>query len=714
MMLKANGEFLDFNEEVEVEKQIKLFEDISTTDGDFSYSFELPKTLNNIRILGNPYPDNISKQVYQRIPALLLSDGGAETFKGYIRVERLTNVIECSFFAGNNNWFEMLSDSLRSLDWSEYNMEINESTVSNAIFNTEGVVFPFIDNGQLKNRGNALAKLEDLVAGIYVKTVFNKVFSHHGIKIQGELLDDVHFQNSITLCNPKNESLINSKAANIGKTVTQTITLSGVSQLITWNDDSTPPFSNGGNFDLGTESYTADTRMIMKIDIFISGQQVISEPVRFATEVRVNGVVVEEFWTQNPTTELFSAAGTFTLDLNIGDVVDFTIKGGIIEFDDLDILRATVKFTPVFVYYVNGNSVVPDWTQQQYVSNVIKLFNVLASYDAANKTLTLNLFDKIKSKTPIDISEHISGVEIDYSEFISSYAKSNLLGYQQTEDKDIITDFFVYEKGEIVVNNEFLEDQKDVLESEFAQPIGYINNAFAMSMEKTDFIELEDEITVDVTGVTDASGRARFAVEEDEFALSDLVRVEDSTNPSYNGDYMVSSMAAGWIELSEVMYATDARAKISKMNFLYSSSDNVYILRHVPLYTVNKFSGLNSIKVENSAYETLALGFFNLLYTGRQVNTDFKYSLSFSGQSNPLHYQHTLIDQYFGLFTRVLNDPVKLFCTATLPYYLFSQIDFLSPVVIRTEESQNTYYINRITGYKESYLECTIELIKLP
>jgi hypothetical protein len=73
MMLKANGEFLDFNEEVEVEKQIKLFEDISTTDGDFSYSFELPKTLNNIRILGNPYPDNISKQVYQRIPALLLS-----------------------------------------------------------------------------------------------------------------------------------------------------------------------------------------------------------------------------------------------------------------------------------------------------------------------------------------------------------------------------------------------------------------------------------------------------------------------------------------------------------------------------------------------------------------------------------------------------------------------------------------------------------------
>ena len=51
MMLKAFGEFLDFDDEIEVEKQIKLFEDISTTDGDYSYQFTLTKTLNNTRIL---------------------------------------------------------------------------------------------------------------------------------------------------------------------------------------------------------------------------------------------------------------------------------------------------------------------------------------------------------------------------------------------------------------------------------------------------------------------------------------------------------------------------------------------------------------------------------------------------------------------------------------------------------------------------------------
>jgi hypothetical protein len=714
MMLKVNDEYLDFAGDVEVEKQIKLFEDIATTDGDFSYSFELARTINNVRILGNPMPDNINKEVYQKIPAMLLSSGGAETFKGYLRVERLSTMIDCSFFAGNNNWYGMLSGSLRDLDWSEYDIEQTESNLAAAIFNTEGVVFPFIDNGQLKNRGNALVKVEDFVAGIYVKTVFDKVFGAHGIKIQGELLEDVNYQNIVTVSNPRNEELINSKSANIGKTATQTITLSGSSQLITWNDDSNPPYSNGGNFNLSTESYTADVRMIMRIDLFLSAQQSLSDPVRFYTEVRVNGVVVNDFATMNPVTELFSASGFFTLDLVAGDEVDFTIRGAVLEGDTFDILQATVKFTPVFVYQVEGNNVVPDWTQQEYVSNILRLFNVLASYNDTRKTLTLNLFDKIKSKTAIDISSHISEVEVDYSEFISSYGKRNLLGYNETEDDEIITNFFRYEKGEIPVDNDFLEDQVDVLESGFSQPIGYLNNKFAMSMEKTDFIELDEEISVDVTAVTDAADRARFAVAEDVFALSDLVRITDSTNPNYNGDYMVSSIGSGWVELANVDFDTDARAQITKMNFLYSSSDNVYLFRHVPLYQVSKFSGLPSIKVENTEYGYLALGFFNILFTGRPVNNDFKYSLSFSGESNPLHYQITLIDQYFGLFTRVLNDPVKLYCTATLPYYLFTQLDFLSPVKILTNETQNLYYINRITGYKEEYLPCTLELIKLP
>jgi hypothetical protein len=109
----------------------------------------------------------------------------------------------------------------------------------------------------------------------------------------------------------------------------------------------------------------------------------------------------------------------------------------------------------------------------------------------------------------------------------------------------------------------------------------------------------------------------------------------------------------------------------------------------------------------------MAPAFFNLLNTGRQINRDFLNSMSFSGEDNELHYQQTLIQQYFRLFAKILNDPVKLYQTAHLPYSVYQSLDFLRPVKIQTFETTNVYYLNRITGYKESFLPCTLELIKI-
>lgn len=715
MIIKVSNEFLDFNELIEVEKQIKLIEEISTTDGDFSYSFELQKTIQNTRLLGNPLPDNISKPVYQKIPAQLLSDSGAETFNGYLRVEKVSDVYECSFFAGNNNWFGLLSGMLQELDWSEYDIDMTEINISNAIFNTSGVVFPLVDNGLLFTRGTPLLKLEDLVAGIYVKDVFRKIFNHHGIKIQGDLLDDVNFQTAITISNPKNEELILEKSVNIGKTVTQSITaVLGVPAQITWDDETTPPFFNGGNFDLSTESYTADIKMTAQVELFLSCQLAPGDVGWFYTDININGVSHESIVTST-TSELFTVNLSSRVSLIAGDVIDFSVtkKTDLGTADDFDILEATVKVTPIFIYKSVGSSIVPRWTQQQYVSNVLRNFGVLPSFHEASQTLTLDFFEKIKSKPAIDLSEYISSTEVDYNEFIADYGKQSLFSYQETTFDEIKANFFKYSKGSIEVNNDFLDDSSDVLESEFAQPVGYLSNVFDMSMEHLDFIEAEEDIEADVTEVTEVLGRARFSVTEDVFQLSDLVRITDSTNPNYNGDYMINSLGAGYVELSGVAFNTDARAKITKLLFQYSGSDNVFFLRHVPLYTVNKFSGLNSIILENTEYETFTLGFFNLMMTGRQVNRDFINSFSFSGGGHPLHYQQTLIDQYFRQLSRVLNDPVKLLCEAHLPHQVYQQIDFLRPVMIRTMETTNQYYLNRITGYKESYLPCTLELIKI-
>lgn len=232
-----------------------------------------------------------------------------------------------------------------------------------------------------------------------------------------------------------------------------------------------------------------------------------------------------------------------------------------------------------------------------------------------------------------------------------------------------------------------------------------------MSQEKTNLLELDEETKTDFTTVIDSPstpGRARITIAEDIFELSDMVRVRNSTNPRYDGDWIVVTLGAGYIELEGLSFDTDAMGEVTKMNFVYSSSEQVYLFHHVPLYSVEKFSTNSSIQVENTDYQTLSLGFYNLIRTNRPVDFDFPFSMAFEPGD-----QKSVTDKYFRLTERVLNDPVKLICTANLPVSVYKQLDFLSPVTIKTMETQNQYYLNRISGYKDSYMSCVLELIKL-
>lgn len=726
MMIRISNEYLEFDDLIEMEKQIKLFEDLSTTDGDFSYAFELQKTIPNTRILQNPLPDNISKPVYQKIPAELLSDSGAELFKGYVRVERVTQTYHCSFFAGNNNWFGMLSGMLSDLDFSSYDTDQTEATIQNAIFNTSGIVFPLVDNGALLTRGYQQLKVEDFTAAIFVKDVFNKIFSSHGIKIQGDLLEDVNYQTAITIKNGRYQSEIDASSTFAQQTSTTARPSENVEYPVIFDNDSVYPYFDGANdpYDPVTGVYTVPYKMRLKIEVELT-PQIVDDSYNQRIYLYLNGVFTF--------VDIGLAAGGLYNSATAGDQDTFKFvrsivfeQGDTISFTSEwqhsagstqnDVLSGTVKFTPEFIYKAFGNAIVPEWTQQEYVSNIFRLFNCLAWYEASNKTLTINLFEKIKSKPALDLSEYISESEIDYTDFISSYGKKSLLSFREADDEEIkkaIQKRFSYAKGEIPVNNDFLNDSEDVLESDFTFPIGYINLAFDMSIERLNLTTVSEEESTEASTVTDSFGQARFTIPEDIFQLSDLVRVTESTNPSYNGDWMVENQGAGYVELKGLPFDTDATAKLTKLFFNYNESDNVFILHHVPLYTVSKFSGRTFFTLENSDLMTMAMAFSNLLQTGRQVNRDFIYSLSFSGEANPLHYQQTLIEQYFRLTERVLNDPVKLICVANLPYAVYDQIDFLRPITIKTEETTNQYYLNRIRGYKGSEYPCTLELIKI-
>src|SRR5688572_22767396 len=130
MMLKIGSEYLEFNADVEMERQGKVFEALDKSAGDFSYEFEIELTNNNIRILKFPFPDNISKNVKHKVQAELTGDNGITLHYGFIRIQGIVSRIAyCSFFSGNNNWFGMLSGNLSEIDFSDLQVEQTEANI---------------------------------------------------------------------------------------------------------------------------------------------------------------------------------------------------------------------------------------------------------------------------------------------------------------------------------------------------------------------------------------------------------------------------------------------------------------------------------------------------------------------------------------------------------------------------------------------------------
>lgn len=719
MMLKANNEYLEFNADIELERQVKVFSNLSENAGDFSYQFEIELTSTNIRILGNPMPDNFRKAVYQRISAEMVGDNGVTIHYGYIRIEGINGIyVSVSFFSGNNNWFGLLTGQLSDVDFSDFDIELTKDNIYDSWHNDSGLVFPLVDNGYLVSRRSRNLKVEDFVPHAYVHTVIKRIFQSHSIKIKGQLFDDINYRRLTVTGTPDDE--LGSRSSYAGKLTPQVANYPPVQ--VTFDDDSNSPFFDGSsdNFKLPFSIYEADVKMRVKVEISVTFNIVEVVLIAYITAyVLYNGADAGSV-TRSITSSDDNLTLTLTTDmsLNAGDQVGVAAAVTAVSAEDQYVDSATIRVTPYFVYSKSVQTVLPKWTQIDFVSEVFSLFNVITKYDSVSRELTVDLFDKLKTKSAKDISNFISYSSTDYASFISDYGKRSFIKYSAIEFDDWnangISMIFQYGDGFITVNNDFIEDTSDILESGFTSPHTYMNGVFDMSMERLDILELEDVNGTNSTSVSDVDGTARFAVEDDIFSVGDLVRISDSQISFYNGDWVVRVVGAGYIELDDLGYIGDTTSKIDRMKTVYKGNDDYYLMFNVPFYSVDKLSSVNKFQLEDTSYYDVGFGYFNMMYTGRQVNEDFDQALSFGEVNSRLFYQQTMMDTYWELTSKVLNDPVMQIVICNLPQVDYEEIDFLSPIEVRTQESSNLYYPNRITGYKGKEFDCTIELIKLP
>lgn len=710
MMLRTSNGYLDFNEDIELERQSLLFEELSETRGDFSYSFSIPWTKNNIENLGIPIADNLSKIVYQKIDTDLMSESGSILHKGFLRIEGIipNREITCSFFSGNTNWLSLLTGDMTELNLTAYDRDITESEIEASWTEDEGIVFPVFDSGQLIDRSFPNILPEDFVGSFYLHTLFNEVFKQSGIKLQGELMNDPLYKKMVVVTNTRSKIDVDANSLYLAKT----------SQVVGAGDVAGVEFDLQSNpYFIGEDvAFTSDTTFTAPVDMLIDAHATFESSDPLVYILRINNAV------GNPSVGKISSGGSISINnfmLRAGDTVRLTATnlGG----TSITINSGTLKITPKFIYRAYGRSGVPLWSKIDFVNNVLALFNTITSYDPYNKTLTVNLFDKIKSKTAIDLSPYVAVSDVDYSEFISNYGQRSLITYSEGADEEIqaynIASFIKYGAGVLEVNNEFLPPSETILESDFSAPVSYINPVFDSSMEKISFVEYEEVENIDITSVTDDAGIAKFNYSTDDNNLLnvyDVVRIESNV-PEYNGTWIVGEVGSGYMKLQGVDYESDAEGEIIKMVHKFTNDDSVYLLVHSKSIDVDQLSPtLTGWYFRTTFQSGWSVGFFNLLNNGTPINDTFKQGLSFGEVTDPLFYQRTLKETYWGTVERVLNDPVKPTVIAHLPEVVYNQLSPLTPVYLKTEETVNLYYVNKESGYVSSFKPCEIELIKLP
>lgn len=715
-MIKANGEYLDFNGDIEIESQIKLFEDIESVNGDFSYEIEIQDNGHNRKALGIPRADTV-KSIYQSVPSEVIDDTGQTIYRGHLQVNRISGgFISSTFYSGNTEWFAQLSQPMSSLPLYRYDVDLDPGGVYPSMFVDEGLVFPVLDAGALVTRSFTSMKIEDFVPCFYVKTLFNEIFNPLGIKLQGDFIEDATFKKLVVAANGRSQEDIESRSSYAKNTSSQSIT--GVDQIL-FQDDSTFPFNDGSLNNFQSSTYTADVRMRVNLKFSIGVAAVGLGSFSTKIRVRINGVSYKVYTNTDLAVQDYTLNKEIEISLDAGDILE--IYG---DQDTATVMNinegATIKITPIFVYRVFGNSSVPNWTQLQFVSNVLRLFNVLPSYNPTSKTLTLDLFNNIKAKEYVDISNEIVIDEIDFSTLVSDYAKNNIFTYQESDDEDLreynISNFISYGSGNLTIDNDYIENDTTIVESDFTSPITYLNGAFDMSMERINFVELSEGVERDITSVSDASGVARFNISNAStyFAEDDLVRIDTAVD-TYNGDWVVDTVTSTYITVKGGTYDASTTGSVTLLTHQFTTDDNVYLFINIPNVELPQITSIPEITIDDSSGLTgIGIAYFNMLSNGRPINRIYKQSLSFGSVNNPLSYQLTLLDTYWPLFSRILNSPVSLQATGYLKRSTFDQIKtFLRPVRVVTEETSNLYYVNRNRGYKGSERPCELELIKL-
>lgn len=644
------------------------YRDISTRNGNFSKTVELPSTKKNDSLLGHSF-DITTEGFFDRNKKqkAFIEKDGIVYLDGFMQLKSVElkdgrpykyKVILYSSLA---EWANLIKGSIKDLDYSSitYNKANVKSSWDNSGLEDE-YVFPLINYNNLTGSDYTTdIKVEDFLPGVFVYYILKKSFEKIGYQLKPGVFYDKRISNlfipwCVSDIRTSEEVLIQNSG---GMTLKEPGYLFDFSSSAGFRDivfDTYNANSNTDNFDLSNGSFTApfDCTVSANLTMVVTNFQTIFDNL---VEVAIRKVELAT----GTTTILFSQienveAGKIfnlnleNLDLLEGDIIKVSMKSGNLfntnlspAFPNDSIFDVDITSAPL----VDGDIIgigdnLPDIEQINLVKSIIQMFNLFHVTDEKNKTvefLTRDDFYKAISESD-DWTE-----KVDYSKPIEI----------EQLDKDLSRD----------LKFKYTDDSSDNLHVNFKSNYG-INYG--------DYTEtLDNEFLKDSKQVADIP-----------FAVS----IGSGTLDQANGN----TIPLPWI-------LTNYR----------SAGDPVSVVDRILIY--------EGLIPWNWTFEGVSENNIPFSYFTKKGSSFNDISLSFRSYRN---FNPVIEQKDFGLFERFYKNQIKMFNQSRLTtmYLKLSAVDILNLDFRKPKYIKGVYYyLNKIEDYKTGTDETVkVELINLP
>lgn len=185
--LYINGELVDLGESKIVRKlQTNDVAEVGAIKSSFSYTISLPMTSKNKSILDMLSAiGNTSRKPYEVLTCNYIVDGIYLVENGAAIVKESNNTYKVNIIDGGAELSSVLGEqTVRDLDFSEYNHNVTVDDVVDSLTNTSGYIYAI---GDYKNETvDDNINVRDIVPSIFVHTIVEKIFEENGITANGD------------------------------------------------------------------------------------------------------------------------------------------------------------------------------------------------------------------------------------------------------------------------------------------------------------------------------------------------------------------------------------------------------------------------------------------------------------------------------------------------------------------------------------------------